>query len=67
MSAPSLMKRTRLNGNNKHPSVSSEPLIEDEEPNLKATPNLAYKYTFFDDIKHSRVFRVIELLRHLNP
>ena len=67
MSVPSLMKRMRLNGNNKHPSVSSEPLIEDEELNPKAMPNLAYKYTFFDDVKHSRVFRVIELFRHLNP
>ena len=40
LSAPSSIKRTRLNGNYLHPSISYELLIEDEEPNPTATPNL---------------------------
>ena len=44
MSAPSSIEQMRLNDKDSHPSVSSEPLIEDEEPNLTVTPNLAYKY-----------------------
>ena len=44
LSAPSLTERTRLDGNDSHSSISFEPLIEDEESNPTATPNLAYKY-----------------------
>ena len=43
--APSSIERKQLNGNDSHPSVSSKPLIEDDEPNPTAMPNLAYKYT----------------------
>ena len=45
LSAPSLIERTRLNGNDSHPRISSEPLIEDEGPNPTATPKYVYKYT----------------------
>ena len=45
LSAPSSIEQTKLNGNDLHPSISFEPLIEDDEPNPTVTPNLAYKYT----------------------
>ena len=67
LSAPSLIELTRCNENDLHPIVSSEPLIEDEEPNPMATPKSTYKYTLFDDVNHSRVFQVIKLFGHLNP
>ena len=44
LSVSSLIELTRLNGNDSHPSVSCEPLIEDEESKSTAMPNLAYKY-----------------------
>ena len=44
LGAPSPMKRMDLNDNDLHPSVSSEPLIKDEKPNLTPMRNLAYKY-----------------------
>ena len=44
LSASSSIERTQLNSNDLHPSVSSEPLIEDEEPNPMATPKFAYLY-----------------------
>ena len=44
LSTPSLIKRTWLNGDNSHPSVLFEPLIEDEEAHRMVTPNFAYKY-----------------------
>ena len=45
LSAPSLIEQMKVNGNDSHSSVSSKPLIDDEEPNPTTTPNLAYKYT----------------------
>ena len=45
MGAPSLIERKKLNGSDLHPNISSEPLIEDEEPNPTVMPNLPYKYT----------------------
>ena len=45
LSAPSWIERRLLIGNDSHPSITSEPSFEDEEPNPTATPNLAYKYT----------------------
>ena len=47
MSAPSLIERTWLNGNNSHTIVSFESLIEDEEAHWMITPNFAYIYAFF--------------------
>ena len=44
LSAPSSIEQTRLNGNDLHPSVSYELLIEDEKPNPMAMPNFAYIY-----------------------
>ena len=44
-SIPSSIEWMRLNGNDSHPSVSFKPLIEVEESNPTATPNLAYKNT----------------------
>ena len=45
LGASSLIKWTRTNGNDSHPSISSEPLSEEEESNPMATPNFAYKLT----------------------
>ena len=45
LSTPSSIEQTRLNVNDSHPSISSETLIEDEEPNLTATSKSTYKYT----------------------
>ena len=45
LNASSSIKLTRLNGHDSHPSVSFEPLIEDEESNQIVTYNLADKYT----------------------
>ena len=39
------IERTQHNGKHLHPSISSEPLIEDEEPNPTSTPKYVYKYT----------------------
>ena len=45
LSALSSIKPTQLNDNDLHPSISLEPLIENEEPNPTTMPNLAYQYT----------------------
>ena len=45
VSALSSIKQMQLNDNDSHPSVSSKPLIKDEELNPTAKPNLPYKYT----------------------
>ena len=47
LGAPSLIEHMWLNGNDLHSSILSELLIEDEELNPMAMPNLAYKYTSF--------------------
>ena len=39
-----LIERTQLNGNDSHPSISSKPLIKDEELNLTVTPKFANLY-----------------------
>ena len=44
LSALSSIKRTQLNGNDLHPSVSSELLFEDEEPNTTTAPKFFYLY-----------------------
>ena len=44
LSDSSLIEQTRLNHNNLHPSISSEPLIEDEMPNPTVTPKFSYFY-----------------------
>ena len=41
LGASSPIERTRLNGNDSHPSLSFEPLIEDEESNPMVTPKFA--------------------------
>ena len=46
LSAPSSNKQTQLKHNDLHPSVSSEPLIEDEMPSPMATPNLVAIYAY---------------------
>ena len=67
LSAPSSIERTRLQRNDSHPNVSSKPLIQDEAKKSNSYAHLyLYIYMFFNDVNHSRVFRVIELLRHLN-
>ena len=47
MSTLSTIERRRNNKNNSHPSVSSKPLIEYEEPNLMVMPKFAYLYACF--------------------
>ena len=42
LSTPYLIGHTRLNGDDLHPSASSEPLIEDQSPDRTVTPNFAY-------------------------
>ena len=42
--APSWIEWIGLNGDDSHPSVSSEPLIEDEEANQTIRPNFTYIY-----------------------
>ena len=39
LTAPSSIEQKQPNVNDSHPSISSEPLVEDEEPNPTATPN----------------------------
>ena len=46
LSAPSLLKRTRLNGDDLHPCISFEPMVEDEESHRMIVPNFSYKYTY---------------------
>ena len=41
----SIFEQTRLNGNDSYLSVSSEPLIKDEEPNALTTPKFTHLYT----------------------
>ena len=43
LGASSSIERTQLNSNDSYPSVSSEPLMEDEESNPTITPNFVYK------------------------
>ena len=47
---------TRLNDNDSYPSISSIPLIEDEEPNPTITPNFVYICMFLDNVKFFRCF-----------
>ena len=47
LGASSSIKWTQINGNDSHPRVSPEPLIEDEQTNPIATPNFAYKLTCY--------------------
>ena len=56
-----------LSGNNLHSSVSSEPLIEDKEPNLTAMHKFSYLYTY-SSTKNFILgcFDQIELFRQLN-
>ena len=44
--APFFIEQMRLNGNHSNPSISSEPLIEDKEPNLTAIPKFSYLYIY---------------------
>ena len=67
LSTLSSIKWTRLNGNDFHPSISSKPLIEDEEAHQTVMPNFAYICMFLYNVKHSWMFRVIELFGYLNP
>ena len=49
LSAPSLIERIQLNSNDFYSSVSSEPFIEDENPNPTATPKFhLFICMFFD-------------------
>ena len=44
LSTSSSIEWTRLNGNDLHPNISSESLIEDEEAHRMFMPNFAYIY-----------------------
>ena len=49
LSAPSSIGRMGLNGDDSHPSVSSDPLMEDEEANQTITPKfILFLPLFFD-------------------
>ena len=44
LSALSSIEWTQLNNNDSHQSISSKPLIEDEQAHQTVTPNFAYIY-----------------------
>ena len=63
LSSLSLIEQTRLNDNNLHQSVSSEPLIEYEETHRTVTHTFAYICAcFFDVIKYSWMFEQLNCL-----
>ena len=63
-----LIWRTWLNNIDSTPSVSSKFLIEDEEANQTTTPKFhLFIPPLFNDVEHSQMFRLIELIRHLDP
>ena len=67
LDAPIIIRRRRLNDDNSHPRNSSEPLIEDELPNLTATPIFCLFILSLWRKMYSLMFRLIELFRHISP
>ena len=65
---PSLIASMALNGDDSHPSVSSELFLKDEEANQKVTPKYSPFITLVLRWKGcSQMFWAIKLFRHINP